>query len=93
MKKLSLSIITLCLLFVCVGFAPSISNEVVVESSVSVNALNDFCDGWDDGYQAACDGCMKNCMTPMCPIAPIGKNSYKHGYGMGYAKAQAKHCD
>tara|TARA_A100001011_G_scaffold341471_1_gene374352 strand:+ start:818 stop:1093 length:276 start_codon:yes stop_codon:yes gene_type:complete len=91
MKKLSLSIITLLLLFVCVGFATSTSNEVVVESSVS--AYSDFCDGWDDGYQAACDGCMRNCMTPMCPIAPIGKDSYKHGYGMGYAKAQAKHCE
>jgi len=41
----------------------------------------------------ALDGCLKVAVTPVCPVAPVGKNTYKHGYGMGYGKAEAKHCD
>ena len=52
----------------------------------------DFCDGWDDGYQEALEGCYRVGVTPICPIAPIGKNTYKHGYGLGYAKGMKK-CD
>ena len=47
-----------------------------------------FCEGWEAGYKDALDGCLKAGVAPVCPTPPIGKDSYKHGYGMGYAKAQ-----
>ena len=62
----------------------------VESNKIETNIASDFCDGWEDGYQDALDGCLKIGVTPVCPVAPVGKNSYKHGYGMGYAKAQKK---
>ncbi len=62
----------------------------VESTKIETTISSDFCDGWENGYQAALDGCLKIGITLICPIAPIGKDSYKHGYGMGYAKAQKK---
>ena len=58
----------------------------------NVKLSSDFCDGWEEGYQEALEGCLKVGVTPVCPVAPVGKDTYKHGYGMGYAKGQ-RVCD
>lgn len=63
--------------------------SIAMLSSFNSNQSS-FCDGWDDGYQEALDGCMKVGITPICPIAPVGKDTYQHGFGMGYAKATIK---
>jgi len=91
MKKIGLSIIVLLIGFVIVGFSPI--NDEKITNETKVENVSDFCDGWDDGYQEALDGCLKVAVTPVCPVSPVGKNTYKHGYGMGYGKAEAKHCD
>ena len=54
---------------------------------------NDFCDGWEDGYQQALDDCLKVNYTPLCPLEPINSDGYKTGFGMGYAQAKDEHCD
>jgi hypothetical protein len=53
----------------------------------------DFCDGWEDGY---CEGWkdvkgqFAICpITPICPIAEIGQDTYKGGYNRGF-KAGSK---
>jgi hypothetical protein len=61
-------------------------------SAKTIDVSSDFCDGWEEGYQEALEGCLKVGVTPVCPVPPVGKNTYKHGYGIGYAKAQ-KVCD
>jgi hypothetical protein len=93
MKKIFLSILTISVLFVCVGFVQASDNETAKEKIITSSSLaTPFCNGWDDGYQAALEGCYKVGVTPVCPVAPVGKNEYKHGYGMGYAKGEKK-CD
>lgn len=62
----------------------------VESTKIETSITSDFCDGWEDGYQEALDGCLKVGVTPVCPVSPVGKDSYEHGYGMGYAKAQKK---
>lgn len=54
----------------------------------SFNNQYSFCDGWDEGYQEALDGCLRIGVTPICPIPPVGKDTYRHGYGMGYSKGE-----
>ena len=93
MRKIILSISTLLFVFISMGFI-STTNNTLIEKPITENIMTSgFCDGWDEGYQEALDGCLKIAMTPLCPIAPIGKDTYKHGYGMGYAKATRDHCD
>ena len=62
-------------------------------SFTSVEESSGFCDGWEEGYQAALDDCLKVGLTPLCPLEPINSQGYKTGYGRGYAAAQRKHCD
>ena len=52
-----------------------------------------FCDGFDEGYQAALEDCLRVGVTPICPIEPINSQGYKTGFGLGYAKAQRKYCN
>ena len=92
MKRLLLSL-TFSILFVSMGHLQASDNENTKEKIITNSSLKTaFCKGWDDGYQEALKGCFKVGVTPLCPIAPVGKNTYKHGYGMGYAKGQKK-CD
>ncbi len=56
-----------------------------------VTAQNDFCDGWEKGYEDAYE--MQNKfkgITPICPIPGIHQKSYQAGYNLGYAKANKK---
>ena len=96
MRKIILSISTLLFVFISMGFI-SPTNNTLIEKPITENIITsnftDFCDGWDEGYQEALDGCLRVGLTPLCPIPPIGKDTYKHGYGMGYAKATKDHCD
>jgi hypothetical protein len=41
-----------------------------------------FADGYRDGYKKA----NPMSMSPIPPIAPIGRNSYEDGFGLGYAQ-------
>lgn len=53
----------------------------------SVWAYSSFCAGYRDGYKAGyCYGkwsCLAP-LTPMCPMAYIGENSYMDGYNRGF---------
>ena len=47
-----------------------------------------YCDGWEDGY---CEGgkdvkgSMALCpLTPLCPLAELGKDRYRDGYNRGF---------
>ena len=60
--------------------------------TISLSASG-FCDGWEDGYQAALEDCLRVGVTPICPIEPIGSSGYKTGFGKGYAAAERKHCN
>lgn len=49
---------------------------------------SDYCDGWEDGY---CEGwkdvkgSMALCpLTPLCPLAELGKDRYRDGYNRGF---------
>tara|TARA_B100000795_G_C22574281_1_gene351289 strand:+ start:211 stop:480 length:270 start_codon:yes stop_codon:yes gene_type:complete len=87
MKKTIILTTLISSFLVLTAFRASTNIESTKIESIVVS---DFCDGWEEGYQEALEGCLKVGVTPICPIAPIGKDSYKHGYGMGYAKAQKK---
>ena len=47
-----------------------------------------FCSGWDKGYQDGLNSCMKAGVSPICPIPPVGSDSYNDGYGLAYSKAK-----
>ena len=49
-----------------------------------------FCSGWDKGYQDGLNSCMKAGVSPICPIPPVGSDSYNDGYGLAYSKAKKK---
>lgn len=55
--------------------------------SLNAFAYGEFCDGFEHGYkQGACYGksmCMAP-MTPMCPMARMGEDSYQGGYNRGF---------
>ena len=70
----------------------SFTTKSISLTSVEMTSGSSFCEGWDDGYQDALKGCLKVGVTPICPIPPIGRDSYKDGYGLGYAKGLQK-CD
>ncbi len=64
---------------------------------ISLNAFeskpsSDFCDGWKVGHcrgTQSVKGEYYPCpVTPVCPIAPIGKNDYYGGYDLGYARGK-----
>ena len=61
-------------------------NSSVTKSEMAFQS--DYCDGWDDGY---CEGWKDvkgpyaMCpLTPLCPMAEFGKNSYRDGYNRGF---------
>tara|TARA_B110000259_G_C13752329_1_gene297107 strand:- start:70 stop:339 length:270 start_codon:yes stop_codon:yes gene_type:complete len=87
MKNLIVCSIAVCMFALFSAFTTTEGAKIITVDNIVVT---DFCDGWKEGYKEALAGCMKIGMAPMCPIPPIGKDSYKHGYGMGYAKAQRK---
>ena len=87
MKKVMIIATLISGLAVLTAFGPANNVE---STKIETSMASGFCEGWEDGFQEALDGCLKVGITPICPIAPIGKDSYKHGYGMGYAKAQQK---
>lgn len=53
----------------------------------SVLAYGSFCAGYKDGYKAGyCYGqygCLAP-LTPMCPMARLGENTYMDGYNRGF---------
>ena len=55
--------------------------------------MGNFCDGWYDGWEAGLEDCLAPSFATICPVEPVNSNGYKTGFGMGYAKAQRKHCN
>lgn len=56
--------------------------------TLPTDTVSDFCQGWEDGY---CEGWkdvkgqFAICpVTPVCPIAAVGQNTYKGGYNRGF---------
>ncbi|MDP2685002.1 MAG: hypothetical protein Q8P20_08275 [bacterium] len=80
---------------VLTAFKPTKNLEMTKTETVVVN---EFCDGWEDGY---CEGwkdvkgSYAICpITPICPIAEIGQDSYRGGYNRGFkAGMRAAHND
>ena len=64
----------------------SIKAPNIKKTEPTINS--DYCEGWGDGY---CEGWkdvkgqFAICpITPICPIAENGKNTYKGGYNRGF---------
>ena len=64
-----------------------------ISGTVSPTITSDFCQGWEEGY---CEGwrdvkgSYAPCpVTPVCPVAPVGKDTYNGGYNLGF-KAGSK---
>jgi hypothetical protein len=84
MKKLLLSLVLL--------LAITLSAKTT-DTTVS----SDYCDGWDEGY---CEGwkdvkgSLAICpVTPVCPVAQVGRSSYRDGYNRGFKSGRAKAQD
>ncbi|MEX0995938.1 MAG: hypothetical protein WDZ45_02680 [Flavobacteriaceae bacterium] len=64
---------------------------------VEETSFSDYCDGWEAGY---CEGwkdvkgSFALCpLTPLCPLAELGKNSYRDGYNRGFKAGMRKARD
>jgi hypothetical protein len=62
--------------------------------SFSSAAENEFCKGYEEGFKEGwCYeqglGCMEP-MTPMCPLARLGEDTYKDGYNRGFTDGKKK---
>lgn len=54
-------------------------------------AQSTFCDGWEDGYAAGMKYLKDDIyITPICPIAGFGEDTYEVGYSKGYERATGK---
>jgi hypothetical protein len=86
MKKVMIIATLISGFAVLTAFGPSPKNVEISKTETVV--LSDFCDGWEDGY---CEGWKDEkgsyaiCpITPICPIAEIGQDSYRGGYNRGF---------
>lgn len=86
LKPLFIVALLLISMSIAVASNPERVNEPIVEYS-------DYCDGWESGY---CEGwkdvkgAYAICpVTPICPIAEIGKTTYKDGYNRGFKAGRA----
>lgn len=66
---------------------------VILTGFTTIKTEDNFCSGWEAGYQQALDDCLRVALTPLCPLEPINSNGYKTGFGMGYATAQLTYCE
>lgn len=88
MKKITL-------LFIILFSLNSFSNDSLkVENKSDYLTKTAFCEGWEEGY---CEGWkdvkgqFSICpIAPICPIPPVGKNTYKGGYNMGFKAGMKK---
>lgn len=62
--------------------------EIIYPVANEVFLADDYCAGWEDGY---CEGwkdvkgAMSLCpITPLCPLAELGRDKYKDGYNRGF---------
>ena len=44
--------------------------------------------GWEDGYRKGLNSSIG--VVPICPVPPVGKDTYQDGFGLGYSKANNK---
>lgn len=85
MKKLLLFIFISFSIAASTAFKPATINS---SEAIELTIQSDYCDGWEDGY---CEGWKdvkgqySICpITPICPIAEIGKDRYRDGYNRGF---------
>jgi len=86
MKRMhTLTLVTIATVFlgVCV-LVPDISKVSAATPGVSPVpvALGDFARGYREGFKVA----YPVGLIPVPPVPPSGKNTYQHGFGMGYAQ-------
>lgn len=86
MKKL-LVVFVLTIGTICLTSFTEKNNQ---SENIKTTLVTDYCDGWKDGY---CEGWkdvkgqFAVCpVTPVCPVAEVGKNTYKGGYNRGFKK-------
>ncbi len=79
------------LLMLMLVLGASMSQIQPVTATISYNS--EYCEGWADGY---CEGWRNErgqysiCpVTPICPIAEIGKDRYRDGYNRGFRRGSA----
>lgn len=84
MKKLVLVLLVLGCFTVLMSFTDIMGSKSKTEKTI----LSDYCDGWEDGY---CEGwkdvkgSLTVCpVTPVCPVAEVGKDGYRGGYNRGF---------
>lgn len=70
---------------------------IIALVAMSFTTQSDFCSGFDSGYiQGYCDAgeytVCPEIATPVCPIAPVGRNNFEGGFGVGYEKGYARYC-
>lgn len=76
------------------GYKKSLKNIGIEESHLSVTSSDrnkTFCEGWEEGYKNGHEDNNEFLgITPICPIAKIGIDTYRAGYSLGYKKALRK---
>jgi len=82
MKNLIVCSIAVCMFALFSAFTTTEGAKIITVDNIVVS---DFCDGFKEGYKEALSTCLE-VGVKACPLAPPGKNSYKHGFGMGYAE-------
>lgn len=58
--------------------------------ATAAHAQSAFCSGFEAGWAAAFENRgMLVALTPLCPLAPLGRDSFQGGYEMGLTRALA----
>jgi hypothetical protein len=86
MKRMrTFTLVTIATVFVGVCLLVPVTSEASAATfgvcAVPV-AVGDFDRGYREGYRVA----YPIGRSPLPPVPPVGKNTYQHGYGMGYAQ-------
>ncbi len=84
MKK----ILFIAIIFSAFAVVTAFTERSANSSKNEISLTTDYCDGWEDGY---CEGwkdvkgSMALCpLTPLCPLAELGKDRYRDGYNRGF---------
>ncbi|WP_298510362.1 hypothetical protein [uncultured Kordia sp.] len=91
MKKITL----LCLFLTSLSFTAIASNQSSIQKAQKSTNERTFCEGWKDGYEVGFSyynltnrKVKPIFITPICPIARIGQDSYQDGYNRGLIKGK-----
>ncbi|MFN9847726.1 MAG: hypothetical protein ACK56C_05100 [Alphaproteobacteria bacterium] len=69
-------------------FAGTLIAAATLATAASASA---FCDGFEAGWKSAFENRGKLVqLTPLCPLAPLGRDTFQGGYEMGLLAALSK---